>query len=126
MKTRFISSLFVALAALLFSVQLFAHHGTASYEVSKVVTVKATVTDFQFINPHSLVFFEAKDDQGESKKWQGELTSPNRLTRVGWNKNSLKPGDVVTLSGYPAKSGVNSIWITKVVLADGSELSPGV
>jgi hypothetical protein len=126
MKIRFLASLVVGLAITMLSAQLFAHHGTASYDTTKAVTLKATITDFQFINPHTLVFFDSKNDQGSAMKWQGELTSPNRLTRIGWNKNSLKPGDIVTLSGFPAKSGVNSIWITKVVLADGTELSPGV
>ena len=103
-----------------------AHHGTASYDTSKSATVKGTVTDFQFVNPHVLVFLDAKDDKGGVQKWQGELTSPNHLVRNGWTKSSLKLGDVVTLAGFPAKSGVTSLWITKVLLADGTSLDPGV
>lgn len=103
-----------------------AHHGTASYDTSKSATVKGTVTDFQFVNPHVLVFLDAKDDKGGVQKWQGELTSPNHLVRNGWTKSSLKPGDQVTLAGFPAKSGVTSLWITKVLLADGTSLDPSV
>ncbi len=102
-----------------------AHHGTANYDTTKSVTVKGPVTDFQFINPHVLIFMEVKDGQGKVQKWQGELTSPNRLTRVGWSKSSIKPGDEITISGYPAKSGSPEIWIQKVVLASGQELQTG-
>jgi len=116
----------VAASLLMISVQAFAHHGTAAYDTTKIVTVKGTVTDFQFTNPHVLLFLDAKDDKGNVQKWQGELTSPNHLARVGWTKSSLKPGDEATLGGFPAKSGVNSIWITKVVLADGTTLNPGL
>jgi hypothetical protein len=108
------------------SVPLFAHHGTASYDTSKMVTVKGTLTDFHFINPHVLLFLDMKDDKGNVQKWQGELTSPNHLERAGWTRTSLKPGDQITISGFPAKSGANSMWIGKVLLSDGTPLNPGL
>jgi Family of unknown function (DUF6152) len=103
----------------------YAHHGTANYETTKTVTVKGPVTDFQFINPHVLISMDGKDETGKAEKWQGELTSPNRLTRAGWTKSSIKPGDTVTISGYPTKSGSPEMWIQKVVLASGEELATG-
>ena len=103
----------------------FAHHGTANYDTSKTVTVKGAVSDFQFINPHVLISMDGKDESGKLQKWQGELTSPNRLSRAGWTKSSVKPGDTLTISGYPAKSGSPEIWIQKVVLGSGEELSTG-
>jgi hypothetical protein len=103
----------------------FAHHGTANYDTSKTVTVKGSVTDFQFINPHVLIVMDAKDEGGKIEKWQGELTSPNRLSRNGWTKSSIKLGDTITISGYPTKSGSTEIWIQKVVLAGGEELPTG-
>ena len=103
----------------------FAHHGTANYDTSKTVTVKGTVSDFQFINPHVLISMDGKDESGQLQKWQGELTSPNRLSRAGWTKSSIKPGDTLTISGYPAKSGSPEIWIQKVVLASGEDLPTG-
>ena len=103
----------------------FAHHGTANYDTSKTVTVKGAVSDFQFINPHVLIAMDGKDESGKLQKWQGELTSPNRLSRAGWTKSSVKPGDTLTISGYPAKSGSPEIWIQKVVLGSGEELSTG-
>ena len=103
----------------------FAHHGTANYDTSKTVTVKGSVTDFQFINPHVLISMDGQDESGKTQKWQGELTSPNRLSRAGWTKSSIKPGDVITISGYPSKSGSPEIWIQKVMLSSGEELPTG-
>ena len=104
----------------------FAHHGTANYNTDKSITVKGVVTGFDFVNPHVQIFWEAKDDSGTAQKWQGELTSPNRLSRVGWSKSSIKPGDTITISGYPTKSGSNEIWIQKVVMGNGEELPTGM
>lgn len=104
----------------------FAHHGTANYDTSKQITVKGTVTGFDFVNPHVQIFWEAKGDSGASEKWQGELTSPNRLARVGWTKSSIKNGDTVTITGYPTKSGSHEIWIQKVVTGSGEELPTGM
>jgi hypothetical protein len=92
-----------------------AHHSAAAYETAKQITVTGTVTEFHFVNPHVQIYMTAKDEGG-TKKWQGELTSPNRLIRTGWNKDIMKPGDSISLTGYPAKDGGNSIRITKVVL----------
>ncbi len=85
------------------------------------MTVSGTVTDFSFLNPHCIVSFDVKGENGETEKWQGELTSPNHLIHAGWNSHSLKPGDKVTITGWRAKSGANSLWITKTVV-NGEEL----
>jgi hypothetical protein len=117
-------AMFAALLALT-SVAL-AHHGTVNYDTSKQITVKGVVTGFEFVNPHVQIAWDAKDDSGTAQKWEGELTSPNRLSRVGWTKSSIKPGDTITISGYPTKSGAHEIWIQKVVLASGDELPTGM
>jgi uncharacterized protein DUF6152 len=104
----------------------FAHHGTANYDTNKTISVKGVVTGFEFVNPHVEIFWETKDDSGATQKWQGELTSPNRLTRVGWTKSSIKPGDAITINGYPTKSGSHEIWIQKVTLANGEDLPTGM
>jgi hypothetical protein len=103
----------------------FAHHGTANYNTDKTISVKGVVTGFDFVNPHVQIFWEAKDDSGTMQKWQGELTSPNRLSRVGWTKSSIKIGDAITIGGYPTKSGSTEIWIQKVTLANGEDLPTG-
>jgi len=111
---------FAAIVLLLLT-PAFAHHGQAGYNNTKPVTVSGTVSDFAFLNPHCIVSFDVKDDKGDLEKWQGELTSPNHLIRAGWNAHSLKPGDKVTITGWRAKSGANSLWITKTVV-NGEEL----
>src|SRR5271154_5796184 len=112
---RIATKLFAVLAAfLLISASLLANHGQAGYNTTETVTVSGAVTDFQFVNPHSIVSLNVKDDKGETQAWQGELTSPNHLIRADWTSTTLKPGDQVTMSGYRAKSGANSMWITKI------------
>lgn len=118
---------FLTVAALIFVTPLWAHHGAAAYDPTKTVTLKGIVTEFKFINPHVLVFFDVKDDKDKVQSWQGELTSPNHLARSGWNRQTLKPGEQITFAGIRAKSGAPTLWITKVVGSDGQEipLTPG-
>jgi hypothetical protein len=97
------------------SAPMFGHHGTAAFDVKKMVTVTGTITDFQFVNPHVQVYWECKNDKGEPEMWQGELTAPNKLIRAGWDKHTLKPGDQVTVSGYQAQTGAHVMWIRKLV-----------
>ena len=111
------------LAALaIVSAPLLAHHGTAAFDVSKMVTLKGTITDFQYVNPHAQVFFDVKGDKGETEHWQGELTAPNKLNRAGWTKKTLKPGDSVEISGNPSKSGAHTLWIRKLIGPTGESL----
>jgi hypothetical protein len=103
---------------------LLAHHGEANYDTEKVTTVKGTVTSFLFINPHVQIFLDVRNDKGEIEKWSGEARSPTMLVRVGgWDKGTLKPGDVITASGFRAKNGSNILRLKKIVLADGREMS---
>ena len=123
MKNTLSTLLFATVAALiLMPGPAEAHHGYAAYDQTKVITLKATVTDFNFVNPHCVLEFEARDDRGQVQKWQGSLPSRSALTPKGWTANSLKTGDQLTVSGYPAKSGAPSLWVTKILQANGEEL----
>ena len=122
MKTRLRVTFALALSFLAVSAAAWAHHGTANYDTEHSVSVKGTVTDFQFVNPHVLIYMDTKDQSGKVAHWQGELTSPNRLARAGWKKDTIKPGDVITISGFPAKSGSPEVWIQKVIAADGTPI----
>ena len=116
-------ALFLALsvAALFISAPLLAHHGEANYDTDKVVSVKGTVSDFQFINPHTLITLDVKNDKGEIEKWNCEMRSPTMLVRVGgWDKNTLKIGDVITVFGNRAKNGTTVMRLQKLALADGT------
>ncbi len=113
----------IILAALIVSVPVLAHHGETNYDTDKLVSVKATVTDFQFINPHVQIFLDAKNEKGEVEKWTCEARSPAMLVRNGdWDKNTLKPGDTITAIGFQSKNGARILRLKKIVLADGKEL----
>lgn len=98
-----------------------AHHGGAEYDRTKTLNLKATITEFRFINPHVLFKFEVKDDKGNVEDWQGEVSNPLQLARQGWNRHTFKPGDVVTFIGNPTKTGVKSMWITRIILPNGQD-----
>jgi len=126
MKFRAFRISAIALTLSVVSVPIFAHHESSAYDMSRTVAVKGRITQFDFVNPHVQVFFDATDEKGSVEKWQAELTSPNHLVRMGWSKKTLNPGDDVTVSGYRAKNGSNSIWISKILLKDQElKLTPG-
>jgi len=122
MKIKLVA--FLSLAGMLaVSFPMYAHHGNTAYDESKEVVLKgATVTNFLWANPHSIVQFEVKDDKGSSVRWAGELGSPSALTNLGWTKTSLHPGDVITIYIHQAKTRNPVGRISRVTLADGSEL----
>ena len=109
--------------AVLISAPLPAHHGEANYDTEKTVSVKGTVTDFQFVNPHVQISLDVKNDKGETEKWIGEARSPAMLSRYGgWDKNTIKVGDVITFYGHRTKNGTPFMRLEKIVMADGKEL----
>ena len=100
-----------------------AHHSFAVHFVAdKMVTVKGRVTEFSFRNPHGLLMVDAKDAAGAEQHWRIETNSPNILRRRGWSEDSIKPGDQVTVEGYPARDGSTSMRVYRVTFADGREL----
>ena len=115
---------FLAVGLLLLPRPMPAHHGTSAYDTTKLTTVKGTVTEYKFINPHVEISVEAKDENGKVETWTGEANSPNVLSRNGWSRDIIKPGDQITLVGNPAKSGAHVLRLQKVVLSSGRELDP--
>jgi hypothetical protein len=111
-----------ALTIAMVAVPAFAHHGTAAFDTSKSVTVKGAITEFVFLNPHVQVYFDVKNAKGETEKWQGELTAPNKLARAGWTKKTLQPGDMVEVTGFRTANGGNTLWIRKLVDSKGESL----
>src|SRR5580692_8737536 len=94
-----------------------------AYEMSKTVPMKATVTKFEYSNPHTQVYYDVTDDKGDVEHWVAETTNPAMLNRVGWSKDSLKPGDQVTLFVNPNKVGAKVTFLQKVQFPDGKELT---
>ena len=119
-KLGMFSAVLVSLVILV--VPTFAHHGSAGEDTSKIVTVKGTVSDFQYINPHVQIYVEVKDEQGNVQIWNGEASNSLVLHRSGWNSKIIKPGDQITLNGYQSKNKATSLRLTSVVLADGRQL----
>jgi Family of unknown function (DUF6152) len=108
---------------LLAAVPLFAHHGgTSLYDISKQLTVNATVTDFVWTNPHVEIEMDAKDDSGKVTHWILEASSPPVLVSHGWSRKSLQTGDAIKVTFYPAKSGAKVGRLLKAIKADGEEL----
>jgi len=124
MKRWLMPALFLLFAAIVFSSPLLAHHGTSPYDSTKLTTVKGSVTNFEFINPHVEIYVQAKDDKGKVENWVGEANSPNVLTRHGWSREIIHVGDQITLIGNRTKNGTLMLRLQKVVLADGRELDP--
>jgi len=116
---------FLGIAAVLLMVcgPSFAHHGNAAYDAKNPVTLKGTVTEFEWANPHVQIFFDVKDDKGKVVKWSVETLSPGKLVRCGWAKDSVKAGDSVIITTLPAKTGAPVGFLTKLVFANGKELS---
>lgn len=106
MTRKFVFAFFVLAAGLLtLCMPIFGHHGTAaSFDNSHRMTVKGTVTEFVWANPHSQLYFDVKNDQGETVNWGIELLSPGNLIKIGWNKNTFKPGEELMVSFVPAKN----------------------
>jgi hypothetical protein len=102
---------------------LEAHHGNSAYNISKTTSYKATVTKFEYSNPHTQVYFDVTDDKGTVEHWVAETTNPAMLSRVGWTRDTLKPGDQVTLIANPNKVGARVVFLEKVVFSDGKELT---
>jgi Family of unknown function (DUF6152) len=114
----------LALAAgvLIMSVPLFAHHGNAAFDTSKRLTLKGTVTEWVWANPHCWLKFDVKNDKGEVTHWLAEETNPPGLINSGWYKDSLKVGDEVTVILIPTKNGQSLGRVDRVVLANGKVL----
>lgn len=87
------------------AVPAFAHHGTAGYDMKKTVVLTGSVAKVQWSNPHIIILIDAKDDSGNVQRWSLEMSAPLMMSRLGWTKDSLKPGDQVVAEAHPSKSG---------------------
>ena len=120
MKALFVPAL-VILGLICGAAPLAAHH---SWPVSqqRLVTVKGTVIDFAWENPHPMITLEVPTDDGRTEKWKVGGPAINRMTANGWSKMTVKPGDVITGIGYQYADGEKIVRLERVVLADGKEM----
>lgn len=118
------------LAALLFSASAWAHHSFAVFfDDTKNISVRGTVTEFRFTNPHGVITFSGSrigGPAGAPQMWRAETNAPTILIRRGWSATSLKKGDVITVEGWPSRDGKNYMRMQRVLRADGTALGTPV
>ena len=120
------TKLMVLLAGILGAVPAMAHHSfAAEFDNAKPVALTGTVTKLEWTNPHARIYLEVKDTDGKVANWECELGSPNTLMHKGWTRNSLKPGDQISVNGFSAKDGSNAASAVQVKLADGKRVFAG-
>jgi len=113
----------VALGVLLCVPVLRAHHGLAAFDTTHTVKMQGTVTEFQWINPHAYIFADLTDDKRKVANWKLEMGSLGMLTKFGgWTKDTVKPGDKVTVQGFRAKDGSAYMSLGKIELPNGQSL----
>ena len=122
MWNRVLGSFVVSVALLMAPASVVAHHGAATFDTDVDVTLKGTVTEWLWFNPHCFLKFDVKDEGGAVKNWAVEAGNPTDMTKRGWGRTSFKPGDQVTVTLQPAKNGSPVGRIRSVVLANGQTL----
>ncbi len=113
----------LAAAAFIAAIPVLAHHSfAAEYDSQAPITLKGTVTKVEWTNPHSYVYVDVKDANGNVVNWAVEGYPPNTLRRTGFTRDAMKPGDVVTINGWKARDGVNRAAARDVTLPNGTTL----
>ena len=121
MRNRFVIVLAVAVG-LFVSGPLFAHHGAAAFDTGKTVTLKGTVKEWVYVNPHCLLMLDVKGEDGQVVQWIAETQPPASVLPLGYRKDSFKAGDQVTITVEPVKNGRPIGRILQAVLANGKTL----
>ena len=122
MRFRVIAIFAMAAGLLIVSVPLLAHHGAASFDTTKKLTVKGTVVEWFWANPHCFLRFDVKDENGQTVQWVVETQSGPNILPLGYTKQTFKPGDEVTVTLTPVRNGRPLGRLLSVVLPNGKKL----
>jgi Family of unknown function (DUF6152) len=125
LKLTVIRTLVILLAGIVLagtSIPVIAHHGTAAYDMEHLLTLKGTVTEVDWDNPHTEIYFDVKSSEGQVIHWGCISHSPNKLLRSGWSKSDVQSGDQVTVVLHPAKNGSHIGLLKELVLPNGKHL----
>ena len=125
MKVRSLA-VFAAIGIVATTIRISAHHSfAAEFDANRPLTVSGTVTKLEWTNPHARLYVDEIDKDGKVVSWDFELGPPNGLMRNGWNRNSLKAGHKVTVSGFHSKTNPRVANARTVTLADGRRVFAG-
>ena len=122
MKGKFLIVFVLGISASMISLPLFAHHGNAAYDTGKKVTVKGTVTQWLWSNPHCVLQLDVIEDSGQVVHWVVETETPSSMINVGWTRQAIKLGDQVSATVLPVKNGRPVGRIIELVLPNGQKL----
>ena len=111
----------LAIGVLLVSRSGVAHHSGSAFDLDHPVTLKGTVTKFEWSNPHVFIALDVKDDKGNVEQWRVEGNSPNMLVRTGWKREMIRTGDQILVNGAPAKNGSKVMRLVTLTLANGQK-----
>jgi hypothetical protein len=125
MRRRPLIALAGAAGLVIASVPLLAHHSNAAFDPGKRITITGAVTEWFWANPHCLLSLDVKEADGQVVRWVVETQAPPNMIPFGWSKQSFKPGEVVTITAEPARSGKPVGRLLRAVFADGRTLLPG-
>ena len=121
MKVQAVSLIAISVAA--FTAPAIAHHSFAMFDDQKTITLQGTVREFEWVNPHSWLRVMVNDDKtGKSAMWALELSSPSRLVTMGMHADSVKPGDVVSVTFHPMKDGTRGGQFMQATLPGGKQI----
>jgi hypothetical protein len=123
MNFRFAAIWGAAVGVLMLCGSLSAHHSQSIYDMGHLTDMTGTVTEFEWSNPHVVIHVDVKNDKGEVEKWLISSTAPNMLHRLGWDRNTLKAGDRITVTGNRHKEGHPLMYLRKIVLPDGKAVN---
>lgn len=123
MTNRFVAFWGVAAGALILAGPALAHHSQSIFDLQNLTDLTGTVATFEWSNPHVVIYLDVKNDKGAVEKWTISSTAPNNLRRMGWNRNTLKPGDRITVSGNRHLKREPLMYLRKIVLPNGQAVT---
>ncbi len=118
MRRTLLTATWVAAAGLV-TRAVFAHHSPVMFDQAQPLTLRGTVREFQWTNPHSYIQLVVKNDQGQDEEWSLEMAAPTYLYNLGWRPSTLKAGDAVTVTIAPLRKGGKGGLVLKAETADG-------
>ena len=113
------------ISLVLFAYPAIAHHSMAMFDQTKIQNIKGTVTEFEWINPHSWLHVSVIGANGQAERWSITGGSPRNMSYIGWTPDIVQPGDEIEVAFHPARDGSRTGVLSTVVLSDGTELCNG-